>query len=97
MRPMVQEIKSTSDARTELSSYVRAFREDPFTEPVIFGSHRKAEGVVMSVELYERLLSYAEDAEIAALIRRRVADTDGERLTLDEMLTRAGSADLILD
>lgn len=94
---MVQEVKSTSDARIELSNYIRTFRKDPFAEPVIFGSHRKAEGVVMSVELYERLLSYAEDAEIVALIRRRVAESDGERLSLEEMLTRAGSADLILE
>ena len=94
---MVREVKSTSDARTELSSYVRTFRTNPFAEPVIFGSHRKAEGVVMSVELYERLLSYAEDGEIAAMIRRRVADSEGERLSLEEMLTRAGSADLIVE
>ena len=94
---MVQEVKSTSDARTQLSSYVRAFRDDPFAEPVLFGSHRKAEGVVMSVELYERLLSYAEDAEIAGLIRQRLAASDGERLSLEEMLTRSGSADLILE
>lgn len=57
-----------------------------------FGSHRRAQGVIVPVELWELLLEQAEDELDLALARRRLANDDGRRLTnsdLDEAFRRA--------
>lgn len=41
--------------------------------PVVFGSQRRPEGVVIPFELYAELLPVIEDVEIAHLVRDREA------------------------
>ena len=43
-------------------------------EPVVFGGHRKAEGVVLPYALFERLLPTIEEVLLAETVRRRLAD-----------------------
>ncbi len=65
----------TSVARARLSSILGEFRKDGAdAEPVIFGSHRKPEGVMLSYESYERLLNLLEDMDIAAIVKERLGD-----------------------
>jgi len=67
----------SGDARVALPAALRRFRTDgALAEPVVFGSHRKAEAVVIPFALYERLLPAIEDLEIAELIRTRAAEGD---------------------
>lgn len=67
----------TSEARTALPDALRRFRaEGALAQPVIFGGHRRAEGVVIPFELYTELLPVIEDIEIAHLVRER-ANTGG--------------------
>jgi len=54
---------TTTEARTALSQILARFREEGLgAEPVIFGDHRKPEGVVISYELFARLESAVEQA-----------------------------------
>jgi antitoxin StbD len=47
---------TTSDARISLSKKLAEFRERGIgSTPLIFGDHRKPEGVVLPYELYSRL------------------------------------------
>ena len=49
-------------------------------QPVVFGGHRRAEGVVIPFVLYAELLPVIEDLEIAHLVRERVAAGDATPL-----------------
>ncbi len=47
---------STTEARTSLSQTIARFRaEGAYANPVVFGDHRKPEGVVLPFELYVQL------------------------------------------
>lgn len=81
----------TSVARQELTKTVSRFRDEGATaEPVVFGSHRRAEAVVLPYEAYEALLELAEEYAIAARVRERDVADDGQRHTLDEIADEFG-------
>lgn len=62
----------TSTARRELTSILGQFREQGAqARPVVFGSHRKPEGVLLSYQSFERMLGLIEDLEIVAQIGKR--------------------------
>jgi antitoxin StbD len=74
----------SSDARAALPDTLRRFRiEGSSAEPVVFGSHRKPEAVVMPFELYAQLLPVIEDLQIAHLVRTHAAA--GESVSLADV------------
>lgn len=67
----------SAEARTALPDALRRFRAEGLAaEPVVFGSHRRPEAVVIPFELYAQLLPVIEDLEIAQLVRERAAAGD---------------------
>jgi hypothetical protein len=77
------------DARDELPNALKRFRaEGVSAEPLIFGSHRKPEGVVIPFELYEEVLPLVEDILIARAARERIAA--GAAVPLSDIATRLG-------
>jgi antitoxin StbD len=69
------QVLPTSQARAELSAAVARFRSEGVSSaPVVFGSHRKPEGVVLPFELFEQLIPAIEDILLAATIRARLAN-----------------------
>lgn len=79
----------TSEARTELPKALRRFRaEGALAQPVVFGGHRRAEGVVIPFELYTELLPVIEDIEIAHLVRERAAH--GKSVSLADVASGLG-------
>lgn len=80
---------ASSDARNELPKALKRFRaEGASADPVVFGSHRKPEAVVIPFALYSQLLPMIEDLEIAALIRVRAVA--GEPSPLSEIAATLG-------
>lgn len=68
------EVVPTSEARSALPSTLTRFRaEGLLAEPMVFGGHRKPEGVVLPYELFERLLPAIEDVVLAETVRERLA------------------------
>ncbi|MGH3261036.1 MAG: hypothetical protein ACRDNS_03470 [Trebonia sp.] len=60
-------------------------------EPVSFGSHRRAQAVIVPVGVWERLLEQVEDELDVELAGERLARDEGRRLSLteiDEVFTR---------
>lgn len=81
----------TSVARRELTQTVSRFREEGVgADPVVFGSHRKPEAVVLPYQAYEALMELAEEYVIAARIRERDAADTGTRYTLGEIADEFG-------
>jgi uncharacterized protein len=53
-------VATVADARAALSSVLRRFRSDPDAEPVVIGSHRRPEGVLLPIGRYRQLMSVRE-------------------------------------
>ncbi|WP_454293459.1 hypothetical protein [Salana multivorans] len=69
---LIAPILPSRDARAEIPKALRRFRAEGATaEPLIFGSHRRPEAVVIPFELYRELLPAIEELELAALVRER--------------------------
>ncbi|MGH8997022.1 MAG: hypothetical protein ACRDYB_13520 [Acidimicrobiales bacterium] len=78
------DVVTTGEARDALHRIAQRFDAGD-GEPVYFGSHRRAQGVIVPVDVWERLLEQAEDELDATLARDRLADDGGRRLTQAEV------------
>ena len=67
------DVRPTSEVRSELGKITRRFDAGD-TEPVFFGSHRRAQAVLVPIVTWEKLLEHAEDELDLDLARRRLAD-----------------------
>ena len=88
------DVVTTGEARDALHQIARRF-DNGDGEPVYFGSHRRAQGVIVPVDVWEKLLEQAEDELDLASARQRLAHDDGRRLTgadLDEAFRGAAEA-----
>lgn len=87
--------ESISDTRDALTKIVGGFRDQgPDAQPVVFGSRRRAEAVVLPFEAYQALLEIAEDVAIAQRVRERAGRDSGNRTSLQEV---ADDYDIELD
>jgi len=70
---MTEAVVPTSKVRAALGQITKRFDAgDP--EPVFFGSHRRAQAVLVPIATWERLLAHAEDELDLEHARRRLAD-----------------------
>ena len=84
------EVLPTSQARSGLSAATSRFRaEGLLSRPVLFGSHRKAEGVIISVELFEQLLPEIESIQLSETLRLRIVD-GLPRISFEELVDQVG-------
>ena len=91
---LMADVVTTGEARDALHQIARRF-DNGDGEPVYFGSHRRAQGVIVPVDVWEKLLEQAEDELDLASARQRLAHDDGRRLTggdLDEAFRGAAEA-----
>lgn len=87
------EVISVGEAREALHRIARRFDAGE-GEPVYFGSHRRAQGVIVPVAVWEKLLEAAEDELDEAFAQQRVESTAGSvsRGDLDAAFARAAEA-----
>lgn len=80
------EVLPTNEARAKLNQIAASFDHDgPDAAPVVFGSHRRAQGVIVSWQLWQRIAPAVEDALDADLAHRRIDESD-DRLTHEQLL-----------
>ncbi len=80
------EVLPTNEARAKLNQIATGFDHDGVDAvPVVFGSHRRAQGVIVSWQLWQRIAPAVEDAVNAGLARRRIGEP-GEQLTHEQLL-----------
>jgi len=80
----VAKVITTGEARDALHQIAKRF-DGGDGEPVYFGSHRRAQGVIVPVDVWEKLLEQAEDELDIGLARDRLAGDHGRRLTSAEV------------
>lgn len=81
-------VQATSIARAELTTRVSEFRElGDDARPIVFGSHRKPQAVVVPYDLFSALLDLAEGvphipraAEPAKRSRKKAKTTDSAKI-----------------
>jgi antitoxin StbD len=66
-------VVTTSEVRAALSQITKRFDEGD-TEPVFFGSHRRAQAVLVPIATWGKLLEHAEDALDTELVQQRLTD-----------------------
>jgi antitoxin StbD len=81
----------TNEARARLNQIAAGFdRDGPDAVPVVFGSHRRAQGVIVSWQLWQRIAPALEDAVDAELARQRLdtgrGDNDSGQLSHEQLL-----------
>ena len=88
MKLKQEQVLPTSQARAELSMIISRFREEGSTSaPVLFGSHRKAEGVIIPFSMWQEILEQIEDIELGKLVRDRISD-GSKSLLFDELVKK---------
>lgn len=96
-RVTIGEVLPTNEARARLNAIATTFDADgSHAVPVVFGSHRRAQGVIVSWELWQRIAPAVEDVLDEELAAGRLAASKGRRLTradLDAALGRDGTAE----
>ncbi len=86
-----QNVIPSAEARDQLSSYLRLFRETGGqAEPVVFGSHRKPEGVILSYERYEWQTEILDELVASEEVREAIAQDTGKRVELADVTREAG-------
>lgn len=81
----------SSEAREQLSSYLKLFREGgEQADPVVFGSHRKPEGVILSYERYEWQMEILDELVASEEVREALAQDAGRRAELADVSREAG-------
>jgi len=59
-------------------------------EPVVFGSHRRAQAVIVPFEVWEKLLAQAEDERDLQLAQKRLDSDTGTRFSSADVAAAAG-------
>lgn len=84
-------VGTVADTRRELTGTVARFRAAGLdADPVVFGSRRRPEAVLMAYEQFEALMEIAEDVAIAQRVAERDGEDDGTRFTLAEVAADLG-------
>ena len=86
-----QTVVPSAEARDRLSSYLKLFREKGGqADPVVFGSHRKPEGVILSYEQYEWQTEILDELVASEEVREAIAQDTGKRVELADVAREAG-------
>lgn len=81
------EVIPVSEARAGLSRTLATFREQgAAARPVFVGAHRRAEGVLLPMALFNELAPLLEDVLIAKVVRDRLRQDTGERVSHEDLL-----------
>ena len=90
MSKLFPEIMSAADARKDLPSITERFRnQGAEAPPVFFGSHRKPEAVLMSMQRYEVIMSVLEDQLLGDLIQQRLSQSSKD-VPLEDAIKKSG-------
>ena len=86
-----QTVVPSAEARDHLSSYLKHFREKGGqADPIVFGSHRKPEGVILSYERYMWQMEILDELVASEEVREAIAQDTGKRVELADVAREAG-------
>jgi PHD/YefM family antitoxin component YafN of YafNO toxin-antitoxin module len=85
------EIKSTSETRAELTKILANFRlQGKKTLPILFGSHRKPEAVLVPIALWKKIVKEIDDLQLALTVSERLrSPQQSEPMSFEQYLAEA--------
>lgn len=87
----IRSVIPASEARKNLASYLRDFRNDPAAaEPIVFGPQRNAEAVLVPIEQYRELLAHAEELALRAEVVDVMSKDTGQRSNVADLAREHG-------
>jgi antitoxin StbD len=87
------EVLPTNEARARLNQIAATFdRAGATAEPVVFGSHRRPQAVIVPWELWRELAPVLEDALALATARTRFEEAGTQRVGHSEVLAALDEA-----
>ena len=86
------EVIPNGEARKRFRETVARFRKEGVgATPVVFGNHRKPEGVMLSFSLFEELLPVIAEIHLALLVRERL-EASSSAGSFEELVDELGFA-----
>lgn len=86
-----QTVIPSAEARDHLCGYLKLFRDrGGQADPIVFGSHRKPEGVILSYERYEWQTEILDELVASEEVREALAKDNGKRVELADVSREAG-------
>lgn len=87
------DVLPTNEARARLNQIAAAFdRAGTTAEPVVFGSHRRPQAVIVPWELWRALAPVIEDALDLATARTRLEDAGTQRVDHSDVMAALDEA-----
>lgn len=87
-KPLISdyEVKSTSETRAELTKILAGFRlQGKNALPVLFGSHRKPEAVLVPVKLWKKIINEIDDLQLELKVSERMSNSqESEAMTYEQ-------------
>ena len=87
-KPLIDdyEVSTTSDTRANLTKILARFRnEGKKAKPILFGSHRKAEAVLVPVKVWKKLINELDDLKLELTVSERLNNSqDGHSTTYEQ-------------
>jgi antitoxin StbD len=87
------DVLPTNEARARLNQIAAAFDRAGMTaEPVVFGSHRRPQAVIVPWQLWRELAPMIEDAHDLATARTRLEEAGTQRVAHSDVLAALDQA-----
>jgi PHD/YefM family antitoxin component YafN of YafNO toxin-antitoxin module len=81
----------SGEARQRLGTYLKQFRRrGAAADPVVIGSYRKPEAVILSYARYAQIVEILDNLDIRDQVERRLAESTEEGVELAEAMRRFG-------
>jgi PHD/YefM family antitoxin component YafN of YafNO toxin-antitoxin module len=81
------EVQNTSETRADLTKILAEFRrKGKKAEPIMFGTHRKPEAVIMPARMWRDLLEEMDNLRDRILVLERGNPQDFEEVTIQQLM-----------
>jgi PHD/YefM family antitoxin component YafN of YafNO toxin-antitoxin module len=88
-KPLIPEyeVKTTSETRQDLTKILADFRvKGKKAVPIIFGSHRKPEAVLVPAGIWKKILNEIDDLQLALTVQDRLSSPQNfEEVTFEQL------------
>jgi PHD/YefM family antitoxin component YafN of YafNO toxin-antitoxin module len=88
-KPLIPEydVKTTSQTRQDLTKILASFRANgKKAVPIIFGSHRKPEAVLVPAKVWQKVIDEIDDLRLQIEVQRRLNNPQNSRVIPHEQI-----------
>lgn len=81
------DVSTTSETRANLTKILARFRvEGKNAKPILFGSHRKVEAVLVPAKVWQKLINQVNDLQLELVVAQRMLNPQAPEIVTFEQL-----------